>query len=114
MNQLPKIITEDLRDSIINSYLDIETGSSAINKDLHEVLKTLSNEQKEAIFNTVLHSVDSGIHDFLFKLQELHEDGHETGLYENGINIASESDGLHGELLTEDGWFHKYSQHKSN
>ena len=112
--QLAKILIEDLRDAAINTYLDIDSGWTAAPalKKIHEDMKGMDEPTRLAVRKAVAHAIASGPHDFLFRLQELHEDGVEIGLYEGGTNIAQESDGLHGELFSSEGWIAKYSQHK--
>lgn len=46
------------------------------------------------------------MHNMLFMLEE-HE---EIEMLYAGENIVEESDGLSGELYTEDGWIEKYSK----
>lgn len=111
--QLAKIVSEDLRDSIINTFLDIESGHAAAPdfKPLTKGLNELTEKQRRNVRQTLLAAVDSGIHDFLFRLQELHDEDSSVGFYEEGENVAEKSDGLHGEPFSDEGWFAKYSQH---
>jgi hypothetical protein len=114
MNKLEvfgKLISEDLRDSALNHYLDIEAGwsSSPENRELHEKLSVLGDNHKSLVRKLITDSIDAGIHDFLFALEEK-KNGIEVII--EGENIAKLSDGLQGEPFSGDGWFEKYSQHK--
>ncbi len=113
LDKFGKIISEDLRDSTLNHYLDIESGfiGSPICKELSTQLSEFSDEQRKVIRSLITNCVDSGIHDFLVAIEEKREG---VSVQINGRNIAQDSDGLNGEIFTEDGWFEKFSQHKEN
>lgn len=111
--KLASIICEDLRDAAINHYLDIESGwlKSPEGRMFHERLKEVPEEHR-ALFRAILTaSIDVGMHDFLFRMSELHDQGQDVGWYENGTNVASDSDGLHGEPWGDSGWIAAHSQH---
>ena len=111
--KLASIVCEDLRDAAINHYLDIESGwlKSPDGRSLYEQLKAVPAEQRALFRKLLTASIDVGLHDFLFRMSELHEQGEGIGWYENGTNVAAESDGLHGEPWGESGWIAKHSQH---
>jgi hypothetical protein len=50
------------------------------------------------------------MHDFLFAVQELSDAGQQFEIRVDGENVASLSDGLHGEIFTEEGWIATYSK----
>ena len=77
--------------------------------ELQRSIASLENEEKETLKKACMESVDSGLHDFLFALQEATDNNDDIKLLVNGRNIAELSDGLQGELFTEDGWFSKFS-----
>jgi len=60
---------------------------------------------------TCMESFDAGLHDFVFALQEASDNNQNIKVLVNGRNVAELSDGLQGELFTEDGWLAKYSAH---
>lgn len=75
--------------------------------------KIHENEEQISIMRRALiSSIDTGIHDFLFKLQQQDEEG--ITIVVNGKNLADISDGLHGELFTEDGWYQRFSEYGEN
>lgn len=78
---------------------------------LQESLSTMNENDKEILIQTCIESLDSGIHDFLFALQESSDNKDGIEIIVNGKNIAELSDGLQGELFTEDGWFAKFSKY---
>lgn len=114
MNALDKfgeIIAQDLRDSALNTYLDIKSGwlKSEEAKSLHESLSSFTVEQKEVINNLLTKCIDSGIHNFLIALEEKRE---AISINIDQDNVQDLSDGLQGEPFGSTGWFEKYSQHK--
>ncbi|WP_141225120.1 hypothetical protein [Paenibacillus sp. yr247] len=74
-------------------------------------LEQFSEEQKEIIHKVVISCIDRGLHDLLFGLQEAHELGDKIEMFVDDVNLAEVSDGLHGELFTEDGWYHRFSKY---
>ncbi|MEM7084213.1 MAG: hypothetical protein AAF465_15900 [Pseudomonadota bacterium] len=49
------------------------------------------------------------MHDFLFALEEKRND---VSVFVGQCNVAEMSDGLQGEIFTEDGWYERFSQHR--
>ncbi|MEW8078334.1 MAG: hypothetical protein AB2748_19045 [Candidatus Thiodiazotropha endolucinida] len=80
-------------------------------------LSAFSEDEKDVIRNVVVSSIDDVIHNFLWMLEQHEED---INLYcsadeESGSeNVNELSDGLSGELYTEDGWIAKFSKYKEN
>ena len=109
LDNFGKVISEDLRDAALNRYLDIESGNcaSSAGKELSASLEGFTSEQKSIIRRLLSDAVDSGVHDFLFSL----ESSDDIKVLSSGRNVQELSDGLNGEIFTEDGWFEKYSQH---
>ena len=113
LESLGKLISVELRDAALNHYLDIESGfsSAPVNRALYEEVKCLRDSDRLIIRKLITASIDAGIHDFLFALNEK-QGGIEVLV--DGEGAAELSDGLQGEPFTEDGWFEKYSQHKES
>ncbi|NQZ83238.1 MAG: hypothetical protein HRT52_19715 [Colwellia sp.] len=111
INKFGKIISEDLRDSALNRYLDIESGfiGSKKCKLLSVQLDGFSGDQKRVIRSILTNCIDTGIHDFLSAIEEERDN---ISIHVDGNNISKESDGLNGEIFTENGWFEEFSQHK--
>lgn len=110
LDNFEKDIAEDLRDSALKRYLDLEAGfiGSESTKELSSSLCEFSEEQRKLIRKIVTRCVDVGVHDFLFAMKD---DRNGVSISVNGQDISGILDGLHGEIFTEDGWFEKYSQH---
>lgn len=110
------IVMENLRDNAIDFFEKLVKGHWKAPKlqKLQAELKSFDQEQIEIIRKVLFQSIDTGIHDFLFKLQEQVDFENEIEINVQGINILKASDGLHGELFTEDGWFEMFSKYGEN
>ncbi|MFO6425500.1 hypothetical protein [Motilimonas sp. KMU-193] len=110
LEKFGKVIAQELRDKALNRYLDLESGQlkSPGTQELISKLSEFTQEQKVVVRKLLTECVDSGIHDFLFAIEAEKED---ICVSINGEDIASQSDGLGGELYSDDGWFEKYSEH---
>lgn len=116
IDKFGKVLMNDLRDKSIDFFeLLVERKWKAPSlQKLQTDLQTFNEEQIEIIRRIIIRSVDSGIHDFLFKLQEQADFDNGIEITVQGINIISASDGLHGELFTEDGWYAKFSKYEED
>ena len=113
LDKFGQFLMKNFRDNAIykiNSLFEGHSKAPAY-QELQNPLKSFSEEEKEMIKKTFIISLDSGLHDFLFSLQESTENNEGIELLVDGTNVASQSDGLQGELFTEDGWLSKYSKH---
>ncbi len=79
--------------------------------DLQKRLVKLDDADKQTIRELVDRVITGGMHDFLFALQEESDSNGSIRLLVDGEEIAKESDGLHGELFTEEGWIARYSKY---
>ncbi|AWF82285.1 hypothetical protein BTJ40_16430 [Microbulbifer sp. A4B17] len=113
LDKLGKIIAQDLRDSSLERYLALESGSlkSPSTQELIKELDGFSDEQKAVIRKVLTNCIDSGVHNLLFAIEEEKED---IAVLIDNENVAELSDGLNGEIYTEDGWFEKFSQYGEN
>ncbi|MGG3283605.1 hypothetical protein [Paenibacillus solani] len=111
-----EFLMEELRDKIIERFEMINAGllKSPSTQRLIQDYNQFNKDQREIIQRVLINSIDSGIHDFLFKIQEEQDMNKRIKIKVNDIDIAVESDGLHGELFTEDGWIQKYSKYEGN
>ena len=71
----------------------------------------MSDEQRNVIRDTAEHLITTGMHDFLFAVQEVSDADGSIRLEVDGIEIAKTSDGLHGEIFTEEGWIERFSRY---
>ena len=100
-----QFLMEEVRDQGIDAYETLVRphGRLATVGKLKAEMKQLSAEQQETIKKCVIFAIDNALHSFLFKLQEIADSrGDSTSLPDmqflvNGEDIATLSDGLHGE-----------------
>ena len=69
----------------------------------------LTSEQRDIVRRCVVDTLDSAIHDFVFAVVENADFEEDIQIIVDGVNVAKESDGLHGEAYGEEGWEAKYS-----
>lgn len=113
LSEFGRVLMVKLRDRGID-HLDRMLAAKAKAPALQKLqgeLESLDQEQRALFRRAFVTSLDSAIHDFLFALQEQHDSGGRVAVLVDGSRIAEASDGLHGELFTEDGWFARYSRH---
>lgn len=107
LEQFGRIIIKDVRDRTIK---DIDKCTSGIYKSerglkISKQYSELKNEKKEFVDYLITEIIDNTIHNFL----EMLEQNDDIEVKFNSKNIVEESDGLAGELYTEDGWIQKYT-----
>lgn len=81
-----------------------DTGS----QDLYKEVQLLNDPQRKLIHKIISQVTDLSLHNMLCMFEEHGE----VELVMNGENITEASDGLSGELYTEDGWIKKYSKQR--
>ena len=119
LQKFGQILISEVRDEAIDKYEMTVAGSmkSAPATTLHNKFRQFSEDQLSIVRQAVVNSIDDVLHNFLWMLEQ-HEDdvdllcGEDDGSGKE--NIRELSDGLSGEIYTEDGWIAKYSNHKEN
>ena len=113
LSEFGRVLMVKLRDRGIDRLEKLLAGKMKAPslKKLQSELGALDPQQHELLRRAFISSLDSGIHDFLFALQEQSDSGGRIAVLVDGSSIAENSDGLHGELFTEDGWFARFSAH---
>lgn len=114
VDKFGKFIVENLRDK------GIDFAEGLLKKHWKEPnllgmqneIANLNEAQKAAFIKAVTETIDGGIHDFLFALQEQADFQNDIQIIVDGQNIVDLSDGIHGEAYSEEGWFAKYSRYK--
>ncbi|HHF2878686.1 TPA: hypothetical protein ACPJZX_004504 [Vibrio diabolicus] len=113
IDEFGQLISKDLRDSALERCVDIleKKLKSEDCIEINDSLSNLTEDQISAIKRLVTNCVDTGIHDFLYSIEVVQD---ELSVSVNGEEIVKQSDGLNGEIFTEDGWFAKYSRYGEN
>ncbi|WP_439621572.1 hypothetical protein [Gemmata sp.] len=113
LDKFGEFVVTKLRDAVIDHADGLlvahwkAPGLQALQADL----RRLTAEQRAIVRRCVIEAVDRGLHDFLFALQEEHDAGSAVSVVVDGQPVAAESDGLHGEPYTIDGWYARFSKH---
>ena len=103
-----EILMNRVRDEAIDDWERIIEGQMKDEESV-QIHKSLSDKEKELIRRLVPKIVDTTLHHLLWTLEQ--DDSLEL-LVNSGTkkeNIAEISDGLTGELYTEDGWIYRFS-----
>ncbi len=108
-----EFIVKNLFDKGLNNmFIMMEGGFNAPPlQDLQNDLMQFSQKQKDIIKDLVINVMTAATHDFLFRLQEESDALGEVSLRVDGEDIGKHSDGLHGEIFTEEGWLSRYSKY---
>jgi len=104
-----------LRDSMLDELETLLEGSGKAGdvQDLQSWLTGLGTSDKRLLRHLIEKISTTGMHDFLFALQEQADNGGDIRLLVNGEEVAKESGGLHAELFGLEGWIVRHSRHRS-
>jgi len=80
-------------------------------QNLQESLQQFSAEQRTLIKDLVDELATTSMHALLFSLQEISDLDEGIEIWVEGKNIAELSDGLHGEIFSDEGWIKRFSRH---
>ena len=110
LNEFGKIFVTEVRDNTINSLDKMLNGSmkGVTAEKVQEKILALTNEQIDVIRWLIPQIVDINLYNMLFMIEE-HDD---LELLFEKENLKEASDGLSGELYTEDGWIAKFSNER--
>ncbi|WJM81090.1 hypothetical protein [Pectobacterium brasiliense] len=99
-----------VRDRSIDRFEKIQLGTLKSQRaiELHNLLSDFDEKQKEVIKNLITECVDNTVFNFLFMFEE----DEDKKILSSDVNVNEISDGLSGELFTEDGWINKFSKKK--
>ncbi|MEZ3428796.1 MAG: hypothetical protein K1W36_00600 [Lachnospiraceae bacterium] len=107
LNSFGKILMNDVRDTTIESFDNMINGTmkGITAENVQEKIREFSDGQIDVVKWMIPQVVDLCLHNILWMVEQ-EED---ITLSFKEINLKDESDGLSGELYTEDGWIQKYS-----
>ncbi|WP_438498559.1 epimerase [Paenibacillus sp. IHBB 3054] len=117
LNKFGKMLISQVRDETIEQWERILSGqvkSKRALKIYSEIQLEFDEQAKTLVTNLLTQAVDSTLHNFLYMCEQednidiIFKDDEDGGNVEE-INIKEVSDGLSGELYTEDGWILSYS-----
>lgn len=107
-----QLLIENIRDEAIDDWERIFQGKmkDKESRKIAETLSTFSPEQVQFIINLLPKVVDTSLHHFLWTLEQKEDIELLVKAKENKyFNIREISDGLAGELYTDDGWISRFS-----
>ncbi len=115
LDKFGRLIVDKLKDKQIDWFKGLIQGkwSSQESKELHAKLSKLTQEEKQVVADVLEKVLENSMHDFLFAIQESNDLDSGLKVFMDGENVAELSDGLHGEIFTEEGWIERFSRHKS-
>ena len=116
LNQFGKDFVKSVRDNSLFVFEGTVSGhmKSTSDRKLHEAINNLKNEDVELIRQIVYKMVDSTIHNTLFFFEQDIDDWKISNSEKDVTSLADISDGLCGELYSQEGWIEKYSEYKSS
>ncbi|MGM3181506.1 MULTISPECIES: hypothetical protein [Dickeya] len=99
-----------VRDRSIDRFEKIQLGTLKSQRaiELHNLLSDFDEKQKKVIKDLITECVDNTVFNFLFMFEE----DENKKILSSDVNVNEISDGLSGELFTEDGWINKFSKKK--
>ena len=111
-----KLFIENVRDNSLFVFEGIISGhmKDAESQKLHQELKGLSKQELALISKIAYKMVDLTIHNTLFFFEQDIDDWKISNPEKNIEDLSSISDGLSGELYTEDGWIEQHSKYDSS
>ena len=110
LSSFGEVFINDVRDRTIRNFDMIIAGKmrDESSQKLSETINQMSIEHRQLIDRIVPHIVDLCIHNMLCMVE-----GHDNiDILIESQSISEISDGLSGELYTEDGWIQKYSKQR--
>lgn len=103
-----KHLIEETRDRTFNTIMKMFNGSmkGVTAQKINQLSSVFSHDQINAINSIILISIDYSLGNLLTMVEQ----NDEIVVLCDGENIKELSDGLSGELYTEDGWIERFSQ----
>ena len=113
LDKFGHFLVKNLRDKAIQHLEFVIEGrwkAPAIQK-LQNDMKRFNEEEIDIIKRAFINSLDAGVHDLLFAIQESNDNSSGIIVMCDDENIAELSDGLHGEIFSKNGWYAKFSNY---
>jgi len=115
LDKFGKIIIDNLRDKQIDYFKGLleDKWKAEDLKELQQKLKQFNQEERKILNELIENILTHSIHDFLFSIQENSDLDKGLEILIDNENVATLSDGLHGEIFGDEGWIQKFSKYKS-
>ena len=111
LSDFGKSFIESVRDDSLFVFEGIVSGhmKDSGSQELHQKLQSLSEEELAIVREIAYQMVDLTMHNTLFMFEQ--EVGDWKISNSECESLADESDGLSGELYSDEGWIESYSQY---
>ncbi|GAB5555346.1 MAG: hypothetical protein Sapg2KO_49370 [Saprospiraceae bacterium] len=102
---------QNLLDKGLESFFALANNqlNSPSTEEIRNNYQKFTPDQQALIEKIVIKVLLSAKHDFLFALQKKYDSKNDIQFLIDGVEVAKLSDGLHGELFSEDGWIKQFS-----
>lgn len=112
LSEFGKNIICNVRDPVLFDLEKIISGQIKTEQDtlFHQRISKLSSDEILLLKDLSTYLVDKTLHNLLF----MFENSDNCLILSDDKNLAEISDGLCGELYTDDGWIGKFSQYKAS
>lgn len=116
LNNFGKLLIHSVRDWVIDGFHRAQSGQIKSKSGIliHEKLKKLDEDTLKILNELALYNIDSTMHYFLWMIEQNEE--FDLIRYiddeKNYVSLRDISDGLSGELYTEEGWIEKFSSYE--
>ena len=113
LDRFGEFVVQNLRDKMLHDLEMLLSGSwKAPNaQGIQQWLANMSEADREQIRDLAEHLVTTGMHDLLFALQEQADTDGPICVTVGGVDVARQSDGMHGEIFSDDGWIARFSRY---
>lgn len=103
----------NVRDASLHTLTQMLAGKmqDRANQQLHQQIATLDEAQRAAVCAALYKAVDLTLHNTLFFFEQNIGDWRIAYSAQGVDDLAALSDGLCGELYTEDGWIARHSEY---
>lgn len=109
LNEFGVTLMASVRDRSISKLEQAQSGAlkGSSGKLLHELFSQFNREQQMIIKEIIIEFIDNTI----FNTLSMFEEEEHKKIFVHGVDINEVSDGLCGELFTEDGWINQFSKY---
>ncbi len=114
LDRFGQFLMENVRDRQISICTRLIEGTmkGVTQEKIKPILSDLTEKELSVFIKLLPIIVDIGLHEFLFALTEQDDISILVETNDGGkVDINEESDGLHGELFTTDGWIYRFSKY---
>ena len=108
-----KSYVSEIRDIVFRQFIKTINNKmkSESDKKLFSVFQEITEEQNKKICDCVLSTLDSSLHHFLWMIEQSDDFDLIAKTEDGNISLKEISDGLCGELYSNEGWISKYSEY---